>query len=239
MEPKKMSKEQALALAQIISKQFCITNHKEWVDFMQGSHPKVVHFLPYEEARKFVQELKLKSYLDWKEYCGKNDIKDIPSNPAKHYKNKWTSWGDFLEGKHKVPSKFLPFDEARDFVVSLALEDLNDWQTFCDTGERPKDIPHSPQKVYKGHGWIGWNYWLGIGLYRQEFYPEISKEDIFEEVQEDIMWDIDHIGGLIEAFREQHDTDEEILKEFRNEPTLFIEALKDYLEQYPREEGED
>jgi len=234
MKPKKMKKEQAVELAKIISEQFCITNHKEWVDFMQGSHPKVVHFLPFEQAREFVQKLNLKSHKEWKLYCDENHIVDIPSNPAKHYKNGWLSWGDFIGTGHKIPSKFRPFKEAVIYVRSLGINDCKEWQEFCDIGDKPKDIPHSPQKIYKDE-WQGWNHFFGIGLYRQEFYIKTPDDELLEEIENDIVWDIHNIGGMIEVFREQSDTDEEILEEYKDEPKLFLNGLKKYLKKYPRE----
>ena len=48
-------------------------------------------FLSYDEARKIVHSMKLKSREDWKRYI-KLDIKrpDIPSDPSRSYKEEWT-----------------------------------------------------------------------------------------------------------------------------------------------------
>jgi hypothetical protein len=53
-----------------------------------------------------------------------------------------------------------PFEEARKFVRSLKLETAKDWYTYK---QRPADIPHSPDRVYRNKGWISWGDWLGTG----------------------------------------------------------------------------
>lgn len=231
--------EQARELAQIISKQYNIKNHKDWLAFIKGTPVK--EFLSFEEARKFVRKLKIKNLEGWEKYCldeCHHFIQGIPSHPAKQYKNEWVSWGDFLGGEHKVPSKFMSFEEAVGIVRTLGFESCKDWQKFCDSGEKPKDIPHSPQKIYKDE-WMGWNYFLGIGLYRHEFYGDIPPDEIKETIESEIIWDLNQIDMMLEIYREQYKTDEEIIEACKDEPELFIEGLKKCLKKYPRCEGEE
>lgn len=58
-------------------------------------------------------------------------------------------------------NKFLPFEEARKFAQSLKLEKVSDWKLFCESGNRPKNIPSCPNIVYGNYGWISWNNWIG------------------------------------------------------------------------------
>ena len=58
--------------------------------------------------------------------------------------------------------KSRPFAEAREFVLSLKLKSSNEWAKYCQSGRKPRDIPHSPYRVYKNQ-WNGWGDWLGTG----------------------------------------------------------------------------
>jgi hypothetical protein len=66
--------------------------------------------------------------------------------------------------KQKVYN-FLPFKEARKFVVSLRFKNQFEWQQYAKVilekkGMRNR-IPISPQHYYKSKGWINWGDWLG------------------------------------------------------------------------------
>ena len=56
-----------------------------------------------------------------------------------------------------------PFEEAREFVRSLKLRNQTEWKEYLESGERPNDIPSSPDSNYKNNGWINWGDWLGTG----------------------------------------------------------------------------
>jgi len=61
----------------------------------------------FDEARKFVQALGLKSFVEWRNYS-KSDLKpkDIPAYPNEVYKNKgWISYGDWLGTGVIAPQK--------------------------------------------------------------------------------------------------------------------------------------
>ena len=122
-------------------------------------------FLPFEEARKFVHSLHLKSRTEWVEYC-KSDKKpdNVPVAPNHVYKDSgWNGFGDWL-GTGTVANqnrKFLPFKEAREFVRSLNFKSQTEWKKYCKSEKRPDNIPADPQKTYKNSGWVNWSYWLG------------------------------------------------------------------------------
>jgi len=59
--------------------------------------------------------------------------------------------------------KFRPFENARSHVWALRIKTQREWQQFCGSGERPSDVPASPDKVYKHLGWVSWGDWLGTG----------------------------------------------------------------------------
>jgi hypothetical protein len=59
--------------------------------------PKDRNYRPFENAKKFVRSLNLKSSHEWKEYCksGKKPA-DIPANPLEVYGKEWKGFGDWL-----------------------------------------------------------------------------------------------------------------------------------------------
>ena len=115
--------------------------------------------MPYEEAKKVVNALGLKSADDWERWSRTERPPDIPSHPWTIYKNAgWNGFADWL-GKKKRPV-FLPYEEAKKVVNALGLKSLDDWCRWSRT-ERPPDIPSSPWKIYKNAGWNGLADWLG------------------------------------------------------------------------------
>jgi len=59
--------------------------------------------------------------------------------------------------------KFRTFDDAREFVHLLDLKSTQEWRKYCNSGNKPVDIPRSPYTVWKNNGWKGMGDWLGTG----------------------------------------------------------------------------
>jgi hypothetical protein len=122
-------------------------------------------FRDFQSAREFVRKLNLNGQKEWEKYSksGKRPD-DIPSTPSKSYKNKgWKSWGDFL-GTGNVSSQLkehVSFDQAREFARSLGLTNWKEWQKYCVSGNKPDDIPSSPNRNYKNKGWVNLSDFLG------------------------------------------------------------------------------
>ena len=75
-------------------------------------------FLPYEEAKKVVNALGLKSWSDWYRWSRTERPPEIPSAPFRTYKDSgWNGFADWL-GKNKRPA-FLPYEEAKKVVNAL------------------------------------------------------------------------------------------------------------------------
>jgi superfamily II DNA or RNA helicase len=124
-------------------------------------------YRPFQEARQYIRSLKLKSQTGWRMWS-KSEARpnDIPSYPEAVYKNKgWTGWGDWLGTERVAPQDmaWLAFEEARRFVQSLGLESSTEWKLWAKSSARPKNIPASPNGVYKNQGWKSWGDWLGTG----------------------------------------------------------------------------
>jgi superfamily II DNA or RNA helicase len=137
-------------------------------------------WLPFEEARRFVHNLHLNNFLEWREYCkSTNRRNDIPSSPEVVYRtNGWRSWGDWLGTGRKSPfkGKFMPFQEARRYIHSLHLKSQTQWNLYCKSGKRPRNIPSSPSRTYCEE-WKGWGDWLGTGIIanqNKEYYSFVQ-----------------------------------------------------------------
>jgi superfamily II DNA or RNA helicase len=124
-----------------------------------------VNWRPFEDARGFVRGLGFKSRDEWFEYCkpGKKPS-DIPANPnAVYAKAGWCTWFDWLgAGRHREAG-WRPFKKARAFVRSLRLKSHAEWLEYCNSGNKPHDIPGAPNTVYAKSGWVNLGDWLGTG----------------------------------------------------------------------------
>ncbi|RZD42617.1 MAG: hypothetical protein CXT78_09225, partial [Thaumarchaeota archaeon] len=58
--------------------------------------------------------------------------------------------------------KFRDFESAREFVRKLKLKNTTEWQEYCKSGNKPDDIPSSPNTTYK-KDFKGYGDWLGTG----------------------------------------------------------------------------
>ena len=58
--------------------------------------------------------------------------------------------------------RFLPFEEAKDYALSLKLANRKQWLNHCSEGHIPGNIPRNPDYVYK-KDWKGSGDWLGTG----------------------------------------------------------------------------
>ena len=59
--------------------------------------------------------------------------------------------------------RWLPFEEARQWVRSLGLQNQKEWNQWCRSGQREPEIPTNPHVVYRDCGWNGYGDWLGTG----------------------------------------------------------------------------
>ena len=64
---------------------------------------------------------------------------------------------------------YLPFEEARDFVIALNLNSFQEWTKYSNNELDGYDtileaIPTNPAKVYKNQGWINFANWLGLDV---------------------------------------------------------------------------
>ena len=126
-------------------------------------------FLPFDEAARVGRALKLVNRAEWLAWCQQGTRPaNVPADPSKTYKGAgWLGWGNWLGTGNESPSdqqrRFLPFAQARTFVVALKLRSWEDWQAWCKSGARPANVPAAPYGTYKHTGWRGAGHWLGTG----------------------------------------------------------------------------
>jgi superfamily II DNA or RNA helicase len=117
----------------------------------------------YEEAKKYVQSLKLKGSIEWFAYTkSKNFPKDIPKSPAGVYKKEFEGMGIFLGTGYIYPTlrEYRPYEEAREYAQSLRLISRKEWSNHAKSKNFPKDIPIGCNGAYKKE-FEGWRIFLG------------------------------------------------------------------------------
>lgn len=137
-----------------------------WGDWLGTGRIATIHrsYRSYQDARAFVHVCGLKNWKEWRAYC-KTEAKpaDIPTNPARTYGSEFQGLGDWLCTGFVATTRrpYRSYKEARDFVHRLGLKSQQEWREYCATGQKPADIPMSPQEVYDGD-FRGWCDWLQI-----------------------------------------------------------------------------
>jgi hypothetical protein len=149
----------------------------------------------YEEAKKYAQLLKLKS---WKEWVKNSKLKsfpiDLPTKPEKSYKKQWISWGEFL-GTGIISNSlkfFKSYSDTKLLVRSLKIKNVREWIKYTKSKKFPKDIPKSLQKVYFKE-WESWGKFLGTGIVSNKFkkfrsYSEAKEHARSLKIKGQIEW---------------------------------------------------
>jgi hypothetical protein len=139
-----------------------------WPDWL-GSEGRVYtkkEVLPFTVGRAYVQKLTLRSWKEWREWSKSGQRpSNIPGRPDKVYRDDgWNSWPDWL-GIERVAWK--SFTEGRAVARGLELKTQKGWKEWSKSGQRPSDIPASPDRTYRNDGWISYPDWLGYGEGRE------------------------------------------------------------------------
>ena len=68
------------------------------------------------------------------------------------------------EKESKIPYSQIckPFEEARAFVHALGIKNVEEWIEYCKSGDKPNEIPHKPERIYKNKGWKSYGDWFGV-----------------------------------------------------------------------------
>jgi len=191
-----------------------------WVsykDFLMDEAKQVSYskFLPYDQAKAFVNKLGLKNVMQWQRYL-KGQFpelppkpKNIPSNPTSIYQGEgWVGMGDWLDnGAFPYANKdYRSFKEARLFVRSLGLITSQEWVAYCqgeleNLPEKPIDIPANVVKQYEKKGWKGFKDFLDTkknrGILKESLvYGEARKVARTVGIEEAAEW-LDYCKGKL------------------------------------------
>jgi len=143
-----------------------------WDDFLPNykrflnKRPNYGNFFNYNEAKKYVKKLGIKSFRDWKKYIKSNKISDrMPSAPYIVYKKtkEWKGWGEFL-GTNAIHNKdkiFMNYEDTKIIVKKLNLKNYGDWENYIKVNGLIDGIPRHPQRFYKKtNDWVSWDDFL-------------------------------------------------------------------------------
>jgi hypothetical protein len=107
-------------------------------------------YLPFKEAKRYVNMLMLKSEKEWHHEVVANRIPvNIPRYPHIEYRKKGNEWSGYADWLGVKPVKFRSFKEARELVQKMNLKNGKDWRKAINSGMLPADIPKYPDTVYK------------------------------------------------------------------------------------------
>jgi hypothetical protein len=130
---------------------------KGWSDFLGteiiSTNDKI--YMTYDEAKKYVKSLGLKSSSDWNNYKKNNLLNpNIPRGPREVYHNKgWKGWDDFLGLPKK---KIYTYSEAKKKVKLLGFKNSREYKANYKSDPH---LPSTPQEYY-AEDWKGWNEFL-------------------------------------------------------------------------------
>jgi superfamily II DNA or RNA helicase len=140
-------------------------------DFL-GYKNRFQEWIEFEKARKYVNELNLKSTPEYDAFWKSGNLPDnIPRFPRKVYKKEWVSMGDWL-GTGRIADhlkEYLIFEEAKNFVRKLKLKNQDEWVDYVNKN-KVQDIPKKADQTYENKGWAGWKDFLGT-IDNKKFYP--------------------------------------------------------------------
>jgi hypothetical protein len=136
-----------------------------WGDFLGNNNERNIDFLPFEKAREIIRKESIKTSIQWREYSKNKRPKNIPANPDKQYANEgWKNWRDFLgnEIASNYDKVFLDLNAAKEELKKHKIQSVKSWQKFCQSGNKPNNIPRNPPQYYSNKGWKGWHDFLSI-----------------------------------------------------------------------------
>jgi hypothetical protein len=117
----------------------------------------------FNEARKYVRSFKFKNISEYNKWFSKNKPLDIPLHPERAYPKEFEKNGKWRDWLGNVTIIFWPFKKARKFVRELKLKNASAWNVYRKSGNKPDEIPSTPNIVYKNDGWVDLPDWLGNG----------------------------------------------------------------------------
>jgi hypothetical protein len=142
-------------------------------------------YMSYDELVEFIRPFNIQSWKAWFDYWKVNEKPiNVPMYPDKTYKEDWVNWSKFLGVQEKF--LFVTYEEAEKFALKLKLKNIKEWLLWCKKGERPFNIPASPQNTYLGKGWDSWGKFLGTGVVadvKKTFLPYLQAKKFIHSLK--------------------------------------------------------
>eukprot|EP00947_MAST-08B_sp_MAST-8B-sp1_P006612 g6612.t1 len=142
-----------------------------WPDWMGYQYTKGdetrKEMLSFQDARETVRQLGMTSNKEWKEWSKSGQRpSNVPGNPDKVYKGKgWVSYPDWMGYQYtkgdETRKEMLSFQDARETVRRLGLTSVKEWKEWSKSGQRPSNVPSTPEQAYEGKGWVSYPDWMG------------------------------------------------------------------------------
>ena len=125
---------------------------------------------PFDQAKRFVHSLNLKTVKQWKEYTKENKLPiGIPTNPNREFQNEWQSWGDWL-GTGAIAAKdkqFMSYEYCKQFISNLNLDGKDKYISW-QSANTNSGCPSRPDYIYKDE-WVSWGEFLGTGRIADQY----------------------------------------------------------------------
>jgi|694.fasta_scaffold23994_8 hypothetical protein len=140
------------------------TEWKSWGVFFKTSRVadiiKHQNFLNYSEAKEYLAKFNFANEEEFYLWAKSSERpNNIPASPRKTYGKDFVSMGDFLGNGNYHFKKYLPFNECIEFIHSLKLNSIMDFQKWITENKKTHSIPSHPQDIYPE--FEGWPEFLG------------------------------------------------------------------------------
>ena len=125
---------------------------KNWHDFFGRKKP---NFIKYDEAKKIVQKLNIKTETEYhRKHKEKLSKYNLPYKPERQYLNNgWEDWSKFLNNKLFRNRNIFSYDESKKYLKKFKIRSLKQFNDFLKK-ERDSLDPRLPRgiDVYKKNG---------------------------------------------------------------------------------------
>ena len=123
-----------------------------------------VSYLEFDEAKKFVKNLNLKSSKYWKIFANTRNFPSfLPRRPERFYSRRgWAGWGDFLDNGNiaNQNKKILKYINAKELVSELNIGSIQEYKKIKLMYYGI--LPCHPHLTYKNKGWISYAEFFGF-----------------------------------------------------------------------------
>lgn len=135
-----------------------------WVsmsDYLGNNNIKNKVYSSYEDAKKIVSNIGLKSVVEYIQWWKNERPQNIPRKPEKVYLTDWTCWGDFLGCETVIGNakNYVSYIEAKTRIQGMGFKKATEFKEWVKK-ERVVDIPSAPNAFYKDE-WVSWPIFLG------------------------------------------------------------------------------